>query len=100
LSQAQADRAFGRQALASVQRPKNQNKMKTLLTVILLMTFVSIGFSQDSTQVADIAQKPKAEYKVGSAIVTVWVNKKSDGTTWKNYQVKKIYKNGNATDSW
>ncbi|MEQ9466651.1 MAG: hypothetical protein RLN88_04515 [Ekhidna sp.] len=67
--------------------------MKKLLTT-LLITFSVIAFSQDvkDPQAADEGQRPKAEYKLGSAIVTVWVNKKSDGTTWKNFQVKKIYK--------
>lgn len=74
--------------------------MRTLLTMIFLMTFSVVGFSQnvnDSTQVTSKGQKPKAEYKVGSAIITVWLNKKSDGTTWKNFQVKKIYK---KNDKW
>jgi hypothetical protein len=64
------------------------------------MTFSVIGFSQavkDSTQVTDKGQRPKAEYKLGSAIITVWVNKRSDGTTWKNFRVKKIYK---KDDKW
>jgi len=29
--------------------------------------------------------------------VTVWKNKKSDGTTWKNFKVEKVYKKG---DKW
>jgi hypothetical protein len=74
--------------------------MKTLLTLILLMTFSVVGFSQDiqdSTQVTNKRQRPKATYKVGSAQVTVWLNKKSDGTTWKNFKVENFYK---KDDKW
>jgi len=74
--------------------------MKALLIMISLMTAAVVGFSQhtkDSTQLTEKGQKPKAEYKAGSAIVTVWENKRSDGTTWKNFTVKKIYK---KDDKW
>lgn len=66
---------------------------------ILLMTFAVIGYSQsvDSVQTTNKRQKPKATYKVGSAQVTVWVNKRSDGTTWKNFKIEKLYKVG---DRW
>lgn len=72
--------------------------MKTLLT-ILLMTFAIVSYSQsvDSVQTTNKRQKPKATYKVGPAQVTVWVNKKSDGTTWKTFKVEKLYKKG---DKW
>jgi hypothetical protein len=51
----------------------------------------------DSVQTTNKRQKPKATYKVGSAQVTVWVNKRSDGTTWKNFKVEKLYK---KDDKW
>ena len=74
--------------------------MKALLTVIFLTTFSVVGLSQDiqdSTQTTSRRQKPKTTYKVGSAKVTVWINKNSDGTTWKNFVVEKIYK---KDDKW
>lgn len=72
--------------------------MKTLLTIIL-MTFAIVSYSQsvDSVQTTNKRQKPKATYKVGVAQVTVWVNKRSDGTTWKNYKIEKNYK---KDDKW
>lgn len=42
-------------------------------------------------------KKPKATYQVGGSKVVVWENKKSDGTTWMNFQVEKLYKQG---DEW
>lgn len=74
--------------------------MRTLLTTIFLMAFSVVGFSQnvkDSVQAQGKGQKPKVEYKVGSAIITVWTNKRKDGRTWKNFTVKKIYK---KDDKW
>lgn len=59
--------------------------MKTLTIISLL--FVSFAFT--STVPAD---KPIATYRVGAAKVTVWENKGQDGTTWKNFQVDKLYK--------
>jgi hypothetical protein len=72
--------------------------MKSLMTVVL-MTFAVVSYSQsvDSVQTTNKRQRPKATYKVGSAQVTVWTNKRSDGTTWKNFQVEKLYKVG---DKW
>jgi len=72
--------------------------MKTLLTIIL-MTFAIVSYSQsvDSVQTTNKRQRPKATYKVGSAKVTVWVNKGSDGTTWKNFKIERIYK---KDDKW
>jgi hypothetical protein len=63
------------------------------------MTFAVVSYSQsgDSVQTTNKRQKPKATYKVGSAQVTVWVNKRSDGTTWKNFKVEKLYK---KDDKW
>lgn len=66
----------------------------------MLITFSLIGYTQanqDSTHVTNTRQKPKATYKVGSAKVTVWVNKRSDGSTWKSFKIENIYK---KYDNW
>ncbi|MDO8634463.1 MAG: hypothetical protein Q7K34_04200 [archaeon] len=69
--------------------------MKTLtVTALLLACCALTGFAQDTTKTK---QKPKATYQVGTAKVTVWENKKTDGTTWKNFKVEKIYK---KADKW
>lgn len=40
-------------------------------------------------------QKPSATYQVGSAKITVWENKRPDGSSWKSFTVEKVYrKNG------
>jgi hypothetical protein len=76
---------------------ENKNKMKTIYFVALLMIcFTFTSLSQDSTT-KQTKQKPKATYQVGSAKVVVWVNKREDGTTWKNFKVEKVYKKG---DQW
>ena len=36
--------------------------------------------------------KPKAVYQVGQSKIVVWENARSDGRTWKNFQVEKTYK--------
>ena len=59
------------------------------LAVLVLTSFVQATKQQDN--------KPKATYQVGNSKVVVWENKKSDGTTWKNFQVEKVYKKG---DEW
>lgn len=64
--------------------------MKTLTIISLL--FVSVAFT--STIPGD---KPIATYRVGAAKVSVWENKRQDGTTWKNFKVEKLYKQG---DKW
>jgi len=63
------------------------------------MTFAVVSYSQsvDSVETTNKRQKPKATYKVGRAQVTVWVNKSSDGTTWKTYKIEKLYK---KDDKW
>ncbi|MBU2912744.1 hypothetical protein [Reichenbachiella agariperforans] len=74
--------------------------MRILLTMILLMTLSVVGFSQElkaQEQTEQRRKKPKTEYRVGSAVITVWVNTRKDGKTWKNFQVKKIYK---KDDKW
>ena len=47
-----------------------------------------IGF----TGFIPLGDKPKAEYKVGAAKVIVWENMGTDGSTWKNFIVEKLYK--------
>jgi predicted HNH restriction endonuclease len=71
--------------------------MKTLLTTIFLVTISLSCFSQDTDEITNDKKKPKSTYKVGSAQVTVWVNKRNDGTTWKNFKIEKVYKVG---DKW
>ena len=60
-----------------------------LLVVFVLTSFVPVKPQQD--------KKPKATYQVGGSKVVVWENKKADGTTWINFQVEKVYKQG---DEW
>jgi hypothetical protein len=69
--------------------------MKTLLVTLLLAGIVLASFSQDTTK--QNKKEPKATYLVGSAKVTVWENKRDDGTAWKNFKVEKVYKKG---DKW
>jgi hypothetical protein len=65
---------------------------KSLILVVLLSAIIGLtSFVQEKDQQDN---KPKATYQVGSSRVVVWENKKSDGTTWKNFQVEKIYKKG------
>ena len=66
--------------------------MKTLVIISLL--FVSFAFMKPT-----LGDAPIAEYKVGASIVTVWENKNPDGTTWKNFKVEKIYKQGDKWES-
>jgi len=68
--------------------------MKIILTTIILVTIALTGYSQDPAQIKQDKQKPKATYQVGSAKVTVWVNKNSDGTSWKNFTVEKEFRKG------
>lgn len=76
---------------------ENDINMKTLyFTALLIICFTFTGYSQDSTT-KKTKQKPKATYQVGSAKVVVWVNKRDDGTTWKNFKIEKVYKKG---DQW
>ena len=63
--------------------------MKTLsITTLLIACFALTSFSQNTIKEG---QKPKETYQVGSAKVVVWVNKRKDGTTWKNFKVEKSY---------
>lgn len=68
---------------------------KITMTIFVLAVFTFTGFAQDKQDAEK--QKPKATYQIGSAKVIVWENKKEDGTTWKNFQVEKVYKKG---DEW
>jgi hypothetical protein len=70
--------------------------MKKMTAILFFMTFsVMTCFSQDK-QLTE-KQKPKATYQVGTSKVTVWENKKPDGSTWKNFKIEKTYKKG---DKW
>jgi hypothetical protein len=63
--------------------------MKTLLiTTLLVACFSLTSYSQNTTKEK---QKPIETYQVGSSKVVVWENKKKDGTTWKNFQIEKVY---------
>lgn len=64
---------------------------KLTATIILLTCFALTSFSQDTLQVKQDKQKPKATYQVGAAKVTVWENKGENGKTWKNFKVEKVY---------
>ena len=66
--------------------------MRTLLVIIFSLTISVTCFSQDLNDSTEVKKRPKATYKVGSAKVTVWTNKRSDGTTWKNFKIEKVYK--------
>lgn len=69
-------------------------KIILIVTACLLAIFVLTSFIQATLQQDN---KPKATYQVGSSKVVVWENKKSDGTTWKNFRVERVYKKG---DEW
>ena len=72
--------------------------MKTLSIIVLFLACFSLaGYSQDTINSKHEKQKPKATYQVGSAKVVVWVNKRKDGTTWKNFKIEKVYK---KDDKW
>lgn len=62
---------------------------KLTITTLLLACFAFASYSQDTTKTKN---KPKATYQVGSAKVVVWENKSKDGTTWKNFEIEKVYK--------
>jgi hypothetical protein len=64
---------------------------KLTVTILLLTCFITKDFGQDTTQTKQAKNQPKEVYKVGAAKVTVWENKKADGTTWKNFKVEKVY---------
>lgn len=59
-----------------------------MITTLLIVCFSLTSYTQSTTKEK---QKPKETYQVGSAKVVVWENKKKDGTTWKNFQIEKIY---------
>jgi hypothetical protein len=75
---------------------KSTTMKKVTKAIFALTVFALAGFAQDTKQDSE-KQKPKATYQIGSAKVVVWENKKADGTTWKNFQVEKVYKKG---DEW
>lgn len=56
------------------------------IALIALTSFVKASKTEEN--------KPKATYQVGSSKVIVWENKKADGTTWKNFEIEKVYKKG------
>jgi len=64
--------------------------------MVLLACFALINFSQDTARTSQESNKPKATYRVGAAVVTVWENEGKHGT-WKNFKVEKIYK---KDDKW
>jgi hypothetical protein len=67
--------------------------MKTFgITVLLLICFALTSYSQDTTTAKQEKKRPKATYQIGSARVTVWENKRKDGSTWKNFEVDKVLK--------
>jgi maltose-binding protein MalE len=70
---------------------------KQLMLVALLVAGCAVtSIAQQAAAVeAPAKQKPSATYQVGSAKITVWENKRPDGSTWKNFVVEKVYrKNG------
>lgn len=69
--------------------------------IMTLMAFALVGFLLTSFVQSTNQNKPKPKvvYKVGSAQVVVWENVKPDGTTWKNYEVEKVYKKGEDWES-
>jgi len=69
---------------------------KAAFTVLLLACFAVINFSQDTARTSQGNQKPKATYRVGAAVVTVWENEGEYGP-WKNFEIEKIYK---KDDQW
>jgi len=66
-------------------------KISLIIIAFIIGLFVLTSFVQSSSQQNN---RPKAVYRVGGSKVIVWVNKKSDGTTWKNFEVEKVYKKG------
>jgi len=62
---------------------------------LLITSFVITCFGL--TSFIQPGDKPIAEYKVGAAKVTVWENKRADGSTWKNFEIDKLYK---KSDKW
>lgn len=65
-----------------------------IITIFLLAGIVLTSFVNSADQSGN---KPIAVYQVGKSKVVVWENKTSDGSTWKNFEIEKIYKKG---DSW
>lgn len=65
---------------------------KITMTAFLIAVFALTGFAQDTLQNKE-NNKPKVIYQVGAAKVVVWKNTSAHGT-WKNFEVKKIYKKG------
>ena len=69
---------------------------KVAFTFAMLLCLALMNFSQDTTRASQDKQKPKATYRVGAAIVTVWENEGEYGP-WKNFKVEKLYK---KDDQW
>ena len=67
-----------------------------LLALAFVAASTATAFAQNAAAAETPAkQKPSAVYQVGAAKITVWENKRPDGTSWKNYVVEKVYrKNG------
>lgn len=64
-------------------------KITLTITLISLAVLVLTSFVKSTNE---LGNKPIATYQVGSSKVIVWENLKSDGTTWKNFEIEKIYK--------
>jgi len=64
-------------------------KITFTITALTLVIFLLTGFIQSKEQQDN---KPKAVYQTGDSKVVVWVNEKDDGSTWKNFQIEKVYK--------
>ena len=80
--------------LTAINQHNYETMKKIAITMILLVCFGLINLSQDTTGTGQ--QKPKATYRVGAAVVTVWENEGEQGT-WKNFEIEKIYK---KEDQW
>lgn len=64
--------------------------MKINMKLLLLACITLTGFTQNTIRTSK-QDKPKVTYQVGSAKVIVWENEKQDGTTWKNFEIEKVY---------
>jgi hypothetical protein len=63
-----------------------------LLALAFVAASTAAAFAQDAAAAETPAkQKPSAVYQVGAAKITVWENKRPDGSTWKNFTWWKKY---------
>lgn len=66
-----------------------------MLAALLVAGCAVTSIAQQAAAEAPAKQKPSAVYQVGAAKITVWENKRPDGSTWKSFTVEKVYrKNG------